>query len=535
MKQKSLMIVPKYNLAIHAKDYTYFFPIALGYIMSAIKNKGYDIDCINLNHEVGIKKPIKDKLDKTKYSHVLIGGNALEYPIIEQIINEIRNHNSKPKIILGGNIITSEPDLVFEALNPDIGVIGEGEETIIEILKGNKLNTIKGLIYKAKGKTIRTMNREGIKNLDTISFPDYGSLGFNEYLDNMHPNDAFYYSCQDNPKFYVVMGSRSCPFQCTFCWHYNKYRERSVDNIILEMEFAIKEYKINLFYLSDECVSLTQNRLNTLCNEIIKLKKRLKYDFIWCGMLRADMANSKLLNKMKKSGCQFIGYGLESYSEKVLNSMNKRIKPKDVKNAIDLTIKAKINVLGGFIFGDIAETKETAQETMDFYERECNGQVQLHMVKPYPNSKIYQYAVAKGIIPDKLQFIKDIVKDEKRYFNITKEMSDKDVKELETKLFKLLSKYRKTIIPKMIMTKKNTYTLNCRCPFCKKKMEYKNYVIKNKHLFHYNVLCKDCCMRFCLASNLSKFLLEHMGITSYVRDIKDTTIKQIGKIKNQMK
>lgn len=573
-----LLIVPKFDLAKHGKDYTYFFPIALSYILAIVKKAGYKVDTINLNHEVGIIEPLNSKLNND-YKWVLIGGNALEYPILEQIMQIIRNHPTKPKVVLGGNVLTSEPELIFNALKPDIGCVGEADETILEILQGKPLNKINGIIYRQqKQKEVKTLSnltsgdtkhggvnaqddtklqiersaslhvdnhsadiimtppREPVKDLDTIPFPDYEGLGFREYLDNIHPNDVFYYSVNDHPRFYVIMGSRSCPYQCTFCWHYNKYRERSAKNIVDEMEQAIKKFEINIFFLSDECASVTRGRLEELCNRMIDLKKRLKVNFNWGGMLRVDTVTPKILKLMKKSGCIFIGYGFESYSPIVLKSMNKGITPKAIKRALELTMKAKINVHAGFIFGDIAETKETAEETMSFYEDYCKGQVQLHMVKPYPNSKIYQYAIAKGIIPDKLQFIKDIVKDEKKYFNITETMSDDEVAELEEKLFKLLSKYRITIVPDVVKTEgKNLYDLSFYCPFCGKHMYYQNYVINNKLVWHYNVLCRNCCMRFCLASNTGKYMLEHMELTRYIRDLNNWRLKMMGLIKNKLR
>ena len=115
--------MPRYNLTTK-KDYHYFFPLGLPYISAVIKKEGYSVDCLNLNHLEGtVEEIIQKQLDSKKYDILGIGGNALNYAVIDTVIQTSRKHPSNPKIILGGPIITTEPELIFEALNPDIGII----------------------------------------------------------------------------------------------------------------------------------------------------------------------------------------------------------------------------------------------------------------------------------------------------------------------------------------------------------------------------------------------------------------------------
>ena len=127
---KILLVVPKYDLKFFPSDditrpnYYYFFPLSLGYISAILKKAKYDVDCLNLNHYEGtVEELIRKKLDKRTYDVVCTGNTALEYASTEVIINSVRNHESKPKFILGGPIITSEPKIIFEDLKPDFAAL----------------------------------------------------------------------------------------------------------------------------------------------------------------------------------------------------------------------------------------------------------------------------------------------------------------------------------------------------------------------------------------------------------------------------
>ena len=177
---KILLVIPKYNPEDKV-NYNYHFPLGLAYISAILKKSGYKVDCLNLNHlEGSIKDVLNKKLDSQLYSFVCTGGNTLTYSIIETILNAAKNHKSKPKTIIGGPIITSEPEIIFKALTPDFGVIGEGEETIIELLKSieknKELNKVQGIICKEGDNIIITPKRKSIANLDSLPWPDFDGL-----------------------------------------------------------------------------------------------------------------------------------------------------------------------------------------------------------------------------------------------------------------------------------------------------------------------------------------------------------------------
>jgi len=514
---KVLLIIPKYNTENgNKKSYNYEMPIGLGYINAVLKKEGYDTNCLNLNHIDGpIKDIVEGELNKRDYSFVCTGDVGTGFPIIKKILDAVDTHITNPKIILGGSIVSSEPFFMMEHLKFDYGVIGEGELTIIDLLdsiKNNKdISKVKGIVYKdLNGKIIITSPRERIKDLDSLSFSDYNDFDLNEKLANTHANSSLVGTI-DYPRTYLLIGSRGCPFQCTFCYHTvgYQYTTRSLKNIIQEIEFAIDKYKINSFQLHDDLFSTNKKRLYDFCKEIKELNKRKKINLKWMCSLFVSTIDEEILNILKDAGCLVISLGFESYSQEVLKSMKKNITPKQIDNAIKLCMKFKMPIIGNFIFGDIAETKETAKITLDYWKKHCKDQIKLFFIHPYPGSEIYNHCIKKGLIKDKLDYFQNKIF-HTFFMNMTNEMSDKEFEELKKEVYELKIKSGNYVIPfKVEQEKKNRYSLYVKCPFCKKTSAHKNNYIQTRFFYRFHIHCRNCGMRFHLVSKLYKFTMDY--------------------------
>ena len=410
-QMKILLLVPKYNFS-KDKYHDYTFPIGLGYVSSALKNAGYEVSCVNLNQIYGdVKDIVKEILDKDDYDVVCTGGNDFIYLTTKSMIETVREHPSKPMFILAGPLLTHEPELIFKDLRPDFGVIGEGEESIMELLdcieRNGDLNQVEGIIYPDQtGKIIKTKRREPIRDINVLPFPDYESFGFDEHLKHMHCNDLYHNHCLDYPRTYCLLGSRGCAFNCTFCWHSENYRWRSVDNIMDELRIVVKKYDINNLLIADDCFSVKQERVYEFCKKIKELSNEVGWNIKWTCQLLVHTVDNKLLETMKDAGCESISYGFETMNPNVLRSMMKPITPEQIDRAWRSTITAKIALQGHFIFGDSAETIESARDTLNYWKNNCNGQIGLAFIQPYPGSVMYQRCIQKGIIKDRLDYIK---------------------------------------------------------------------------------------------------------------------------------
>ena len=465
-------------------NYNYNIPIGLAYISAFLKQHGHEVHFLNLNHCDGIAEElIKEKLSKEKYNFAITGGISPFYPDVKNCIESVRKCSPETRIIVGGGLVSSQPEIMFSLLQPDYGVIGEGELTIKELFdcldNNGDVNTVNGLIFRnTEGQVILTKPRDPINNLDLLPWPDYEGLGFAEYLEHMLPGDVYYYSIFDNPRTYPVIASRSCPFSCTFCFHPlgKKYRKRSLDNIIAELEYAIKRYNLNIIVFYDELFANDRPRILEFCRRITELLKTIPWEVKWFCQMRVDVLDEELLVIMKSAGCYYIGLGLESYNATVLKSMKKFISPKQIDDALRLCHKHNISFTGNFIFGDTAETIETYRDTISYWKENkeiIGNQVVLGLITLFQGSPLYTQAVEKGIIKDEIAFIENrATKDE--VINFTEKMTDEEYQKMVLGITEANIITPRYSVP-LLTTKNNGFPeVHVKCPHCNGISVYRN-------------------------------------------------------------
>ena len=218
-------------------------------------------------------------------------------------------------------------------------------------------------------------------------------------------------------------------------------------------------------------------------------------------------ASEGVLSLMRSAGCREIGYGFESYSPVVLKSMRKTVTPEQMDIAIRLTFGQKIAVAGNFIFGDVAETLETANKTLDYWVKNCQSQLNLQLITPYPGSKIYEYCVNKGIIADKLDFIKRGL----LIFNsnMTTGISNRDYIKLRARIIGFSQRYFKCVIPKLGEQTGRYRSVVAICPFCGESTSYDYCKITNGAYYSFSVVCRHCYKHFWVASLLHCLVLKY--------------------------
>ncbi|MCF0195611.1 MAG: radical SAM protein, partial [Bacteroidaceae bacterium] len=365
------------------------------------------VHTVNLNHQDGEEQAVlQDIIHTHGITHVGLGGISGEYKDLRRITRILRDISPDLHIILGGGIVTADPETTMMAFpEVDTGIIGEGEVTITEffrhIQQGLRPDQVDGLIFRDKqDKLTLTKRRDEIKDLDSLPLPDYKGFNYGEYLrDNPDLSDVGKKYSQVS-----VIGGRSCKYCCTFCFHPSgtTYRQRSLDSIFAEIDYLTTSYDISYIALREELFATDNRRVKEFCDRVAK------YDFDWSIQLRIDNVNRELVNLLKGTRCRYIFLGIESASDTVLKSMNKRITVKQVEEACQMLHEAGLNFRSGVIMGDAAETNETKQTTINWYlnNRE-NYRLYIDLIIAFPGSILYKNACRQGIIPDKVQFLKD--------------------------------------------------------------------------------------------------------------------------------
>ena len=306
---------------------------------------------------------------------------------VSRFSRHIKTQYGIPVIVGGPQAFDLKEDF-FKRSQCDVVVRGEAEVPILEVLdfylKGvPKIETINGVNYLSPaGKLVRNPDQTLIENLDALPFPNP------KYL--VHGNI--------NKRTAFVLTGRGCPFSCNFCYeghNTKKVRLRSVANVVQEIEFHMSHRKdMKYLVFSDDTFTLNPKRLAEICKAVKRLREI--HDFAWfCeGHVRTLYKNPEMIPMLVDAGLARLQIGIESGSQRVLDSYNKQTTKGEIEKVIEDCAKYEVpQVVGNFIVGGANETIDTFEETKQFAAHILNvgrGILDLQTVFfwPLPNTAI---------------------------------------------------------------------------------------------------------------------------------------------------
>jgi anaerobic magnesium-protoporphyrin IX monomethyl ester cyclase len=380
---KVCLISPPYSSAVKSVVGITSPPLGLAYIASMLR-QNHEVKIIDssiLNYTIGdVERELRS------FNPDVVGITSVTPSIYEayKVAETAKKVREDCTVILGGPHATFMPrQTMKECEYIDIIVRGEGEETTRELIenieKGVPLNKVKGITFRKENGIIDTEPRPFIKNIDDIPFPSRDLLPMHLYKFN-------------GVKYTTMLTSRGCPFGCSFCSSSRLFggywRGRSPENVLEEIKTVYGEYGIRNIEFMDDTFTLDQKRAEKICDGIIEQG----WDISWGASSRVDTLSKELAEKMKKAGCWIIFLGIESGSQKILDTIGKRITLEQAKKAVEILKDAGIQVLGSFIIGFIQDTKETIKETIKFAKSLNLDYAEFSILTPYPGTPIFDYA-----------------------------------------------------------------------------------------------------------------------------------------------
>jgi anaerobic magnesium-protoporphyrin IX monomethyl ester cyclase len=377
-------------------------PLGIAYIASVLREHGHNVKVLDM-----VPSDIKyNNLDRCLVPDPpdLIGLIA-STPTIKyanRCADIIRTVIPEAKIVFGGPHPTLLPEETLEQ-SPNVDYILRGEceysfLQLVEILEnGNvaEIETIKGIGIKKNNFVSNEISI--INDLDSLPFPSFELFNINTYSE-LHDPDR---------KYLPMMSSRGCPYNCIFCntptIHGRKFRPRSPKNVVDEMELLIKKYSVEHILFYDDTFTFDMKRAEDICDEIIERGIRVS----WRIRTRVDRVNQKLLYKLKNAGCSVISYGVETSSQKLLDTLRKNYTIEDVIKAFYITKKADIKILGYFVIGIPGETEKDVNKTIEFAKVLDPDYALFNILTPLPCSKSWEL-MQKYIITDNYsEYIKE--------------------------------------------------------------------------------------------------------------------------------
>jgi len=360
--------------------------IGLSYLIAACKKDGYkDVKVF----DQGLEKDDSKLFSLiSSYKPDLVGVTTFSfcYKYAKTVIDEIKDKFPGLLLIAGGPHVSATKAHILKNTKADFAMKGESELSLIKFLKELEqlkpdFSRVSNLIWRDGDRFVENQDEAYIRDLDSISFPDYEASGIERY-------PAY------GQHLMPIITSRGCPYGCNYCCIRltmgRNFRARSPENVVAEMKHLKDTYQINHFEINDDCFAFDLKRAEKICDLITDSRLDIRYE-LYNG-IRADNVSEQLLRKMKESGCIFISYGCESGNQEIVNKyIGKNLDLKKVIQAVELTNKIGIKNSVNFIIGHPGETYKTAMDTLRFAGTLKTNFVNMYNLIPYPGTELFDW------------------------------------------------------------------------------------------------------------------------------------------------
>ncbi|OHD13529.1 MAG: hypothetical protein A2Y41_06535 [Spirochaetes bacterium GWB1_36_13] len=371
------------------------YSLGLGYLHSTLEKNNYEVKTLFLNN-------YDYKFAQEKISFVLkdFKPNFVGFQIFSmnrvssfREIEFINKDYPEIKIFIGGVHSSIMFEQIIQKYTFLIGVIGEGEVTIIELLnaiKNNKsIENIKGIAYYKNSSVTRTTTRDLIHDLDELPFPKH---------------EIFF---KEDPLRTIghIITSRGCPFDCSFCClkiiSQRKLRVRTIENVLEEIKSLKRKYpRLTHIQLHDDTFLIDNKRVIEFCKLLIKENLGITFE---CSA-RVKPVSEEMFDWLQKAGFTKIMFGLESGSEKILKSIHKQITPNDVIELFTILKKYKFTITTFLMCGFPNETETDIYKTISLVNRiqkiKYNWIAGIGKLWVYPGTEVYLLMKQSGKITD---------------------------------------------------------------------------------------------------------------------------------------
>jgi radical SAM superfamily enzyme YgiQ (UPF0313 family) len=399
MKKKIILINPPLTMeeryGSHASAGSELPPLALCNLAAVLRKN--DIG-VRITDAPACGYNLQDIFNIVKdYEPTLVGITSATISISNsaEVAKYIKGRGCQAPIVLGGPHLTGVSQETMGRFKQfDIGVIGEGEYTILELVQkweeGVDLSSIPGLIFRSNGNLTSSPKRSFIENLDELPLPAWDLLpNFPEgYSPSALRLKQFPSAC--------TLTSRGCFGQCIFCdtaVFGRKTRYFSAEYVLNMIRELISKYGVKDIAFYDDNFVTPPRRIKQICEKIIEEG----LDFTWTCDARVDLIRSiDDLKMFREAGCYQISYGIESGSQGILDFEKKNISIDKVRQIIEWTYKAGIHPKGFFIIGHPTETEETMNKTIRLATELHLQSAHVAYMTPYPGSYINRVADQYG-------------------------------------------------------------------------------------------------------------------------------------------
>jgi anaerobic magnesium-protoporphyrin IX monomethyl ester cyclase len=381
-----LLIKPLYRFnSFHPVQYTNAekpLPLALAYLAGVAQRAGHRLRVLDYQID---NSSIESELKNFRPDVVAFSIYSKEYAHAMELIDRIKRYRRSIRIVAGGPHVNAyKGKLLFENTNIEFLVSREGEHTFVELLQtveaAGDYKKIKGLIFRdACGRIHVNEKRPFIKNLDSLPFMALEHFRVDKY----YPAPGTF---RKLPSILMIT-ARGCPYRCTFCntdLFGKSIRFRSAENVLEEIESCVKTYGAKEINFVDETFTMNRERTVDICQGL--LRRNIKIG--WKCSTRVDCVDKDLLKLMKRSGCFYVGFGVESGSDRILEKLKKGITTDQIRKAFGEAREVGILRAAYFMMNVPGETPSEIETSIQFSREIDPDFLNFELIKPYYGTQL---------------------------------------------------------------------------------------------------------------------------------------------------
>lgn len=402
MKHLLLIVPPTMDNAYHnLKHFVAIVPpIGLLSVAAAVEKAGCRVEIIDADAEgltfeetvalVAAKKP--DYVGSTTMTATM--------DITSRFYVTLKERAPDVTVIVGGPHASAQPENILEE-NPaiDIAVIGEGDETIVEILAAMQgtgdLTGVPGIAFRSGTEIRVTECRPPIKELSGLAMPAYHllkpelyrSYGWNQWVGGYRAPVG------------VVFTGRGCVGRCNFCAAHTVFghgvRYFKIEQVIEQLEYLVNVWQIRVLYFQDDTFTANRKMVTEICDYIISKGYQHRLEIMVSS--RVDTVYMPTLQKMRQAGVRWICFGVESGNQAILDRMYKRVTLDQIRKAFVMAREAGLFIAGNFMLGHLGETWESAMETINMACELDQEYTSFAIAIPLPGTELYQHCLDNNI------------------------------------------------------------------------------------------------------------------------------------------
>jgi radical SAM superfamily enzyme YgiQ (UPF0313 family) len=372
-------------------QFTHVHPLGIMMIASQARRAGHaDVHILDMKVEDWTPERCVEELERLRPRVVGLSGMTYEAGCLHKVAKLVKQRLPGTIVVAGGPHPSVAAADVMADESVDFVVRGEGEETFVDVLDGIRdgrtdWEACLGITWRRDGEVVENPDRPAPNDLDAMPFPAWDLIDHEKY--HTVPRGGVIYA---HKEFATMFSSRACPWRCTYCHNSygKKFRERSAENVLAEMELLVTQHGVKEFVFMDDIFNLKPERAKAIAQGIIDRDWNIRLTFP--NGFRGDILDEELVVLLKQAGMYRCMVAVESASPRIQKVMKKRLKIDKVKHIVDFIAKQGVMVHGAFMLGFPSETEEEMEATIRWAADSSFHTAAFFRVIPFKGTELFE-------------------------------------------------------------------------------------------------------------------------------------------------